>query len=301
MNAIGLLLACLLSGFLLMKRKYFDKKSPIVLNNLIVYFFIPVITLYHIPKIEFEFQFIWLTITPFLVYFSSILFVKVASRFFDLDRKTEGALIMTSGIGSTSFVGFPIFEILYGAEGLSQGIILSLAGTILVFNTLGVSTGLYYGQEHKNYGLFFRRLLTFPPLVFFILAVLLNFFSISIPPAFDQLLSKLAAPFSVIALLAIGMQIDFTLDRASLKALFIGQFHKLVFAPLLVFIFLWYIIGVQDLTARVCLLGAAIGSMNAVSILAAQMGLNPKLASLMPAIGIPISIPVLFIIDYLVK
>ncbi len=68
----------------------------------------------------------------------------------------------------------------------------------------------------------------------------------------------------------------------------------------LVYLLLWHIVAVDDLIAKVCLLGAAIGSMNAVSIVAAQMGLNPRLASLMPAISIPLSIPLLFLIDYLV-
>ena len=297
MSQILLLFCCLFAGFILRQSSLFDEKSPIVLNNLIVYFFIPVITLYHVPKLEFEWNLIWLSITPFIIYLSSFLFIKLMNVFFPFENKTEGALIMTSGIGSTSFVGFPIFETLYGAEGLAYGIVLSLAGTILVFNTVGLSTGLFYSKTSIDRNSFVRKLLTFPPLVAFIIALVINVVNVTLPETLEILLGKLAAPFSVLALLSIGMQIEISLDKSFFKTLFIGQFHKLIIAPIIIYILMWHILDLQNLVAKVCILGAAIGSMNSVSIVAAQMGLNPKLASMMPAIGIPISVPILFLID----
>lgn len=299
MTKIGLLVICLLSGFVLRRTPFFDASSPKVLNSLIVYFFIPVITLYQIPKINFEWNLVWLSVTPFMVYFFSFICMKMWSRITQADRKTEGALIMTCGIGSTSFVGFPIFEILYGSAGLSYGIILSLAGTIFVFNTVGLSTGLYYAQQSPNHRALLKKILTFPPLVVFFIAILLNISNISIPPVADEVLGILAAPFSVVALLTIGMQIDFEIDREFLKNILAGQLFKLVIAPLIIYVFMWHILDLQDVVAKVCILGAAIGSMNAVSIVAAQLGLNPRLSTLMPAIGIPLSVPVLFIVDWL--
>jgi len=296
---IALLFSCILSGFLLRKTRFFDKGSPLALNNLIVYFFIPVITLYHVPRIAFQSNLIWLSITPFMVYIGSFLFIKTVALFQKIDKASEGALIMTSGIGSTSFVGFPIFEILYGEEGLAFGIMLSLAGTILVFNTLGVGTGMYYSQSTRNYRSFLKRLLSFPPLHAFLLALILNLMDVQLPESLTILLGKLAAPFSVLALLAIGMQIEFNLERSLLKYLLIGQAYKLFLAPFLMYLFMWQFLDIQDLIARVCIMGAAIGSMNAVSIVAAQMGLNPKLSSFMPALSIPLSIPLLFILDKL--
>lgn len=300
MEKMILLVVCLLSGAILRKTSFFDEKSPITLNNLIIYFFIPILTLYHVPKITFETKLIWLSITPFVVYLSSFLFMKTISRITKIERKTEGALIMCSGIGSISFVGFPIFEILYGAEGLAYGIVLSLAGTFVVFNTVGVSTGIYYSKKARSGKSFLKKLFTFPPLVAFIFASFLNFSNITYPPLLNDILMKLTAPFSVLALVAIGMQMDFKIEKSFLKNFVIGQFHKLIIAPLVVYLLMWHLLGLTDLSARICVLGAAIGSMNAVSIVAAQMGLNPKLATIMPAIGIPISIPILFLIDTLI-
>lgn len=298
MVKIALLISCLVSGYLLQRTALFDKKSAIVLNNLIVYFFIPLLTLYHVPKIDFQVNLIWLSITPFLIFIGSILFFKIISSTRNIERKTEGALIMTSGIGSISFVGFPVFEILYGSQGLTYGIILSLAGTFCVFNTIGIGTGMYYSENSPDLKKLLQRIIRFPPLIAFLSAVIINISNIPIHHTIDELLARLIAPFSVLALLAIGMQIDISLDRKLLKNLLLGQTYKLIFAPIMIYVLMWHILGIQDTIAKVCILGAAIGSMNAISIVAAQMGLNPRLSALMPALSIPFSIPILFLIDY---
>lgn len=297
MTKFLLLIVCFCAGAILRRTPYFDERSPTVLNNLLIYFFIPVLSLYHVPKINFELKQIWLSITPFIVYLSSFIFIKIASYFGKMERPTEGVLIMCSGIGSISFVGFPIFELLYGAEGLAYGIILSLAGTLVVFNTVGISTGLYYANsERQSIFFFIKKMIRFPPFVAFVIASLCSFFQIQYPVLLDATLKSLTAPFSVLALLAIGMQMEITFDKKLLKNLFIGQFHKLIIAPLVIYILMWHILGIDGLVGKICVLGAAIGSMNAISIVAAQMGLHPKLAILMPAISIPLSIPWLFFI-----
>lgn len=272
-----------------------------VLNRLLIYFFIPVLTLKHIPSLEFQGEFIWLSLSPFLIYLGSMAFFLLLGRKGQIKKKTQGALIMSSGIGSISFVGFPIFELLYGEAGLSYGIILSLAGTFLVFNTLGVGTGLYFSGKSKDWLSFFRNLLTFPPLLAFLLAIGINFTGWQIPEQAQMVISQLAAPFSVLALLAIGMQMDFSFDRELWKYLFLSQLYKLILAPLFTWFLLFQLLEVDQLIASICVLGAGIGCMNAVSILAAEMGLHPKLSTTLPAISIPLSIPFLFLIHLLIS
>lgn len=301
MEKFVLLGSCLVAGAFLRRTSFFDEKSPIVLNSLIIYFFIPVITLLHIPKLDFQLDLFWLSLTPFIIYGLSFLFFRLVSYFIALDKPTEGMLIMTSGIGSISFVGFPIFELLYGEEGLRYGIVLSLAGTFVVFNSVGMMTGLIYSNQSQSLKKILTKIFTFPPLVCFVFAILVNVSGARFPVMMDQLLEMLAAPFSVLALLSIGMQLEWNIELKEFKTLFMGQFFKLIIAPFVIFLILWNWIGLDSVLAKVCILGAGIGSMNAVSIVAAQMGLKPRLAVLMPAIGIPLSIPLLFLIDYLIK
>ena len=296
---LGLLFICLLSGYILRKTRILSEEGPRALNQLIIYFFIPVLTLYHVPSLTFQWEFLWLSASPFLIYLGSYLYFQFVKQIKKMDRPTEGALIMSSGIGSISFVGFPIFDLLYGSEGLAYGILLSLAGTLMVFNTLGLATGLYYSGKSKSPGSFLHRLLTFPPLIAFLVALAMNVSDIQFPFYFQTLLEKLTEPFSVLALLAIGSQIELSLEKELIQFMLIGQLYKLFLAPLLIYLVVWHIFGIQDVLGKVCILGAAIGSMNAVSILAAQLNLRPRLAILMPSLSIPLSILSLFLIDYL--
>jgi predicted permease len=108
---------------------------------------------------------------------------------------------------------------------LSYGIVLSLAGTFLVFNTIGIGTVIYYSQQDQDYKKLIKRILTFPPLIAFIVAFSINMTNVVIPPFVNELLGKLSAPFSVLALLAIGMQLDLRIERSFLKNIFILQIN----------------------------------------------------------------------------
>lgn len=299
MENLILLFTAVLSGSVLRKSGLFGPEGAKVLNRLVIYFFIPAIALYRIPKIELQLSLVWLTITPFLVFFASVLFFQLISKPIGADQSTKGALMLTAGISSTSFVGFPIFELLYGPQGLALGVILSLSGTILVFNTAGISTLFYLSSGQNSLRYVFRNVLLFPPFLIFLLSLALNFFSITYPDWLDHVLGRLTAPFSVLALMSIGMQIDLQGSRSLLKHLAWGQLFKLIVAPALIYLLLWQLLDIRDLVGRICIMGAAIGPMNAMSILTAEKNLNPPLAILMPTIGIPLSIPILFLIDAL--
>ena len=299
MSNLLLLAVCILSGLILRKAGLVKREASISLNTIIIYFFIPVLTLKYLPEIALQRAYIWVVICPWIIYLGSFFFFRSWQQLFGLDRKTTGALIMTGGIGSTSFVGFPVFELLYGEEGLIAGIIMSLAGTVVVFNTLGVFTGFWYAESQPRFKLVLLRMLRFPPFLAFLLALLLNILGYQHPEWLRNLLDALSAPFNVLVLLTIGIQLSIEIDKSIVKDLLLGHFYKLLVAPTIIYIFLHLMMGDIGLVGKVCILGAAIGSMNSISIMAAQWGLNPKLAIQMPSIGIPLSIPWLLLIDYL--
>ena len=293
-----LLTICILTGLLLRKTGIVKREASIPLNKIIIYFFIPVLTLKYLPEIEFQSGYWWVIICPWLIYLGAFLFFRGLQRVFGNERETTGVLIMTAGIGSTSFVGFPVFEMLYGQEGLIAGIIMSLAGTVVVFNTVGVFTGFWYVESTPRIKLIFIRMFRFPPFIAFLLALLLNMFNYQHPVIIKYLLDALSQPFNVLVLLTIGIQLELSIDKTIISHLLMGQFYKLILAPLLIFLIFKLMVGEIDLIGKVCILGAAIGSMNAISIIAAQLGLNPKLAIQMPSLSIPLSIPWLLVIDY---
>lgn len=276
-----------------------QEKFKRYLNQILIFFFIPVITLYHLPEQQFEWDYVWLLTTPWLIYLFSILFFETVHKLFPIKRQTRAVLIMTSGIGSISFAGFPIFEAFYGPEGLAYGIVLSLAGTFVVCNTIGSFTGFWYKSKKIIFGPIFWRMIKFPPFIAMILSFVLIFFDYEHPKLIGDFLRVLSAPFSVLALLAVGLNFGVKSLKEFKNQFFLGQFYKLVLSPLIVFIVLFLFGEHQTVIGKICILGAGIGSMNTIALIAMQQELNPRLAALMPAVGIPLSILTLLLIQYL--
>ena len=299
MTNILLLFLSLLTGMLLRKYEVVSKNASKDLNQLLVYFFIPALTLLHIPETTFSAQFFLPIFSSWLVYVFSGIFFFLVAKWQRFDKPTLAALIMTGGIGSTSFVGFPIFELIYGAKGLEIGILMSIAGTMLVCMTLGIATGVWFSSKNPSVKHLFLRMLKFPPFIAFMIALGLNFVDYTHPVLIKGILQKVSSPYSIIALITIGLQIDFTLSKTERKPLSFGLGYKLILAPLIIYWLLTTFTEASPMIIEVAVLGAAIGSMNLVAIIASQMELNPPLASKMVGFGIPISLFTMYLIHLL--
>lgn len=291
----------LLAGLLLKKSKLLPLNFHEGINKLIVYFFVPIITLLYLPEIKIEWVHIWLIITPWLIYLGAVIFFVVIRKFKKIPNNTLAVLIMTSGIGSISFVGFPIFELFYGSQGLAYGVILSLGGTFIVCNSIGIITGLYFKKEKFETKKTIKKIFYFPPFIALLISLVLMGFDYQHPLIIKQILEKIASPFSVLSLLAIGYQASLH-SFSKIKYYFIlGQAYKLIIAPLLIFAMFYYTSNELSVIAKISILGAGIGSMNTIAIIATELKLHPKLAMLMPSLGIPISIITVLIIQILIN
>tara|TARA_B100001146_G_scaffold221889_1_gene233201 strand:- start:34701 stop:35639 length:939 start_codon:yes stop_codon:yes gene_type:complete len=270
------------------------------LNKLLINFFIPILTLRYLPEIEFSKKHIWLIVSPWIIYGFSFLFFELVNLIKPIERKTRAVLIMTSGIGSVSFAGFPIFEMFLGSKGLAMGIILSLAGTFVVCNTVGVFTGFWYAQKQTSPLRLIKDIIVFPPFLAMGLAFIFLFTNTKFPDSINEILAILAKPFSFLALFTIGLNISMKSVKSNKKNFLLGQSYKLIIAPLLIFLLFLFMGEHNSLVAKVCVLGAGLGSMNTIAIVAAELGLKPDLSFLMPGLGIPISILTVILIYFII-
>ena len=290
MSNLFLLLFCLSLGFIFQKIKSFPKDAYLVLNNFIIYVCLPALTLLYTSEIKFQQNQILPILMPYILFFCSFIFFKLIAPTFNFDRGTTGALTITAGISSISFVGFPIFELLFGKEGLKMGVLMSQAGSFLVCGTLGLMTASYYSSSEPSLKNMVKSMFLFPPFVAFCLAITLNISGVHFPVFISDLLQKLGSPFSVLALVSIGLQIKFNRETLTQKPLLIGLFFKLFIAPLIIFLLYLILLDQKNWLAKMSVVGAGLGSMNTATIIAINHRLNPPLASLMVGIGIPISI-----------
>jgi len=294
------LFAFLLIGILCKKYSVTPKGLGGKLNKLLIHFFIPILTLRYLPEIEFSEKHIWLIVSPWIIYGFSFLFFELVNLIRPIERKARAVLIMTSGIGSISFAGFPIFEMFLGPKGLALGIILSLAGTFVVCNTIGVFTGFWYAQKQTSAVKLIKDIVIFPPFLAMVLAFILLFTNTKFPDFMNETLAILAKPFSFLALFTIGLNVSMKSVKRNKNYFLLGQSYKLIIAPLLVFLLFFFLGEHNTLVAKVCVLGAGLGPMNTIAIVAAELGLKPDLSFLMPGLGIPVSILTVILIYFII-
>ncbi len=279
--------------------------AHIGLNRILLYVCLPAVTLLSVSEMQFEAQYLLPIFMPWLVFGGSVCFFHFLDKFLDFKSDTKAVLILTAGIPSVSFVGFPIFELLYGQQGLEIGILMSQMGSFLVCSTMGVILASYYSSSQAkvitNPKEILLNVLKFPTFIAFILAVLLNLTNLQLNPIFISILTKMAAPFSFLALIAIGLQVP--MQKADWQIGYIkwGLSYKLIIAPILIFIIYYLIIQKKNLILESSVIGASLGPMNTVAIIASNYGLSPKLASQMVGIGIPISLITLYVFYLLLQ
>lgn len=301
MDKVILILFCIAAGLLLRRLKIVPADSYKTLNELLVNFFMPALILWQITELKFDSRFIFPILVAWIIFTGAFVFFTSVGKWTKFPPKSVAALIITGGISSTSFLGFPIFEMLYGKEGLQIAILMSQAGSFLIGITLGVAVASWYSSTTPSIKDILVNVLKFPPFIAFVLAIGLNISGIHFPVMINDMLSKLSSPYLTLALLSVGLQINLSPKGTETKTLTVGLLYKLVLAPVLIFLLYHFVFKQQKLITTISVMGAAIGPMNTAAVIAGKYNLNSKLASQMVAIGIPLSLPVLYIIHLLMQ
>ena len=291
MTNLVLLLLCLGAGAALRYFRAVPAGAHSVLNQVLLTLLLPALTFLHLAEARLDARFLLPVLMPWLIFGAGWVFFAAVGRQLGWPRGTIGALVLTGGISSISFVGFPIFELLYGKAGLELGIVMSLAGSILLSVTLGVGVASWYGAAAPAWRTVGANVLRFPPFLAFVLALGANLAGYRHPALVRGVLERLSAPFPVIALLSVGLQLQLVVPRAQSRTLSIGLAYKLLLAPLLVWAVYRGLAGQQGMATDVCILGAALGPMNTAAAIAERYGLDPPLAAQMVGLGIPLSLP----------
>lgn len=282
---IALIFISLLIGMGMRKLKDFPDNAHIVLNRYLIYIALPALGLLYIPEIEIQAELVFPVASSWIIFLCSVLFVQLMERWCQWSRETTGCLILTAGLGNTAFVGFPVIEALYGAEGIKVALLVVLPGTFVITSTLAVIVGSIYSNENPRKRVLFWQIVTYPPFIAFMAAVAINISGFGLPGILIGVLEHLAATLTPIALISVGLQLSLRKIGLNLKPLLLGLSYKLFLAPfLLLALFVW-LFGGRGMEVDVSILQAAMPPMVTGAILATSFGLNPRLAALMVGTG----------------
>lgn len=290
MSNLILLFVCLIIGIVLKKSKIIPDNFHTSLNAFVINISLSAFSLYYISKIELNSLVIYPVLVVWIGIFAAILFFAGLGKIFGWKSSLIGALIMCAGFGNTSFVGIPLIQAMYGEEGLKTVMLVDQPGFVAL-STVGILVANFYSGSKDSLLKHLSKILKFPPFIAFVVALLLNIFSIEIPKDFDEVLMKLGATTIPLALVSVGSQMQWKkIEKKEGFHLFIGLLFKLVLLPLLILVIYKYIFHQSGDVIDICILEAAVAPMITAAIIASAHDLEPKFCNLMVAVGIPLSI-----------
>jgi len=289
MDSIILLFLCMILGIALQRVKAFPANSHQVLNQFVIYISLPALALFYIPKIEISTKLLFPLGIAWIGFLLAFLFFTSLGKYFGWSRKLIGCLVLTGGLGNTSFVGFPVIEALYGKKGLETAIIVDQPGTFVVMATLGIIIASLYSRGTPNPKAIVSKILFFPPFIAFFLAVMMNLLKLDFMQDLQSVFQRLGNTVTPIALVAVGLQLKIDRRSQHWNFLTLGLLFKLIITPLFFLIGYKFILRGNGIEVDVSILESAMAPMITAAILASSYGLKPKLSSMMIGFGIPIS------------
>lgn len=287
MNNLVLLILCFVAGMLLRRARRMPDNAPAALNSFIIHVSLPALTLLYVHDLIISSEVLLIALMAWICFLLAAGFFLLAGRWLKLPRATTGALILTGGLGNTSFFGLPMIEAYYGQQGIASGIVVDQLGSFLVLSTLGITVAGIYSSGRPTAAEIVRRIVLFPP--FIALTVALLFIPLEYAPWFTALLKRLGDTLAPLALLSVGLQLRLGHIAEHKRNLAIGLGFKLLLAPLVIYLLYVPLSGAHGQAIQVTLFEAAMPPMITAAIIASEHDLDPELATLMVAVGLLVS------------
>lgn len=287
MHNIIFILVLLLIGKGISRLRAFPPETFAVLANFIIYIALPAVILLKIPGLALSREILGPIALPWIMLALSAAAVLAIGRTAGWSRSTVGALLLVVPLGNTSFLGIPMIQLFFGEEGLPYALLYDQFGTFLALATYGsVVVAFYAGAEPPTAASIARRVITFPPFIAFLAALLLH--GVEYPPVVAKILHDLAATLVPVVMIAVGFRMVLRLPRSELAPLTAGLGLKLVAAPLLALGFC-RLAGWDSLPLRVAIVEAGMPPQVTAGAVAIAAGFAPELVAALVGYGILIS------------
>jgi malate permease and related proteins len=298
MESLLVVFASFLAGVWLRRSPRVPPRAHQALNAFVLDVALPAVVLRAVPRLTLDASLIAAALMPWVVFGLSIAVFFPLGRALGWSVRTRGALVMTAGLGNTSFVGFPMIEALMGPEHLPVAVIVDQLGSFIVLSLPGIALAHAWSGGSASMGQLARKIVRFPPFLALVAGALLLPFGL--PELLDATLERIGGTLTPLAMASVGLQLELGELRQRVGTLAVGLGYKLVIAPLVIALLYVPIVGLTDST-RVIVLEAAMGPMISGGIVAQERDLDPELVTLMLGVGIPLSFFTVTLVFFLLE
>ncbi len=291
-----ILFLCLVLGVAFQKVKRFPANTAQALNQFVIFISLPALILARFPQLLRDFNptgHWWIPVSmAWGNFFLAWLLISWLAKKYNWSPAKKGALILTVGLGNTSFVGFPLLEALIGKEAIPVGILADQLGSFLIVSTLGLFVAAQNSGGNPGPAMMAKRILGFPPFLAVLTAVIWTLLGRPGENIWIDPLEKIASTLVPLALFAVGFQTQFQWKIIQKRRfpLMVGLSLKLILLPAFFYVLFVQTLGVRDLFSHVAILEAAMATQITSAVVAAEFNLDTELANLMVGLGIPLSL-----------
>lgn len=285
-NFILILLAIAI-GYGLNRLNIFSKEAPSILNLFVIYISLPAMILLQIPKLTFSMDTIIPVVTSWLVMAISIVIVLALSKLFNFSKEITGSLLLVSILTNSSFMGIPLINAYMGESALPYVLVYDQLGTFIALATYGTFIASYYSNKTEiSFKIITYKVLTFPPFISLVVALFLM--GVEFNETITKVLASFASTIVPIALVAVGLQLQFKLPKEDIKPFSVALGIKLIIAPIIAF-GICLLFGWNNQASIVSIMEAGMAPMITAGAIASMAGLAPRLSSAIVGYGILIS------------
>lgn len=288
MSALLLVAACLAAGVLVARMPH-PAGLVAAFNWWVLNIALPALVLVQITQLQWSAGLLWPAIAMWLVFLGAWVYVALLGRLAGWGRGEVGALVLTCGLGNTSFIGYPLIEALRGETGLGIAVVADQLGSFLLLSTLGLFAAAWYAGTKVQPAQMLRRVATFPAFVALVLAGGMQLAGVELDDSVRGVLSRLGDTLTPLALFSVGLQLRLRMQWSDASRVLGGLSWKLLGAPLIVFA-VTLLVAPDPMVAAVTVMQAGMAPMITAGILAQQYGLAPVLANRVVGYGIVLSL-----------
>lgn len=291
-----LIFLCLACGMFLQRLAIFTENAPQTLNLYVIWVALPALVLWQVPTLSFSTDLFVLLVMPWLMTGLGAALVWGLCRLLGWSAEVTAVLLLTVPLGNTSFLGIPMIEAFFGKEMVSYGIIYDQFGSFLALSTYGsFILALYSQQQQQSIGMIAKRVLTFPPFLALLVALLL-----AKPlqyPAVAESLALIAGSLVPVVMFAIGLQLQIKLAPGQALPFCVGLSLKLLVLPFTALL-LCSLVGIDTPASRIAVFESGMPPMVTAGAMAMSAGLAPRLTAALVGWGILLSFATLSLLKF---
>lgn len=294
---LSLILGFFIAGYITSRLVSVPAVVPQRINKSVINFVFPAIILLNIPTLQFQKEFLFLVLSPWITVGLSAGVLMLANKRFQWGRETLCACLILAAVGNTGNLGYPMLKAFFTDQQAAMGIVFDQLGSFIALCTyVTILVAVFSGRGDVTASKILLRIFKFPPFITLLIALIIPQGWIDGPVQTAlRFLSYLIIPMTMFST---GMQFRFSGGAGIAQPLAWTLSIKMLVAPIIIY-FAGRMVSIPEDMLDVAVFQAAMPPMVAGVVLLLSQGLATRFAVSALGFGTLLSLAYLPVVAWL--